>query len=356
MSTYKHRAIEFDLLRSLSILSAAILHFSFLDKSEFSELLALPFKFIYHSLFTVGALFFFTAGVMAYQIYLPAFRQQKALETSYKILMKGIFLLFIHLFYINFMRLATQTPIPTSSIFDFFFKDTFFLRVIFVFGFLYMMMPFLLFLIARRDWVIGGFLIITLGLTFIFNDIIAISNWSEELFFNRRAFHYALLPSLTIFFLGMLFSKYLLNNPKLELQIISLLKHKISLIILVILICTVLYFKLFFHGTGGPFAIWSYHWFFPIRESLVIGFSLLILRKMFQEWPTLKSFLNRKLFLCYGVKSLTAFVLSTGLVSIVRYPIDSYLAKVFILIIILMITYLVSSWQYDSDVLKKLNQ
>ena len=71
------RKEEFDILRTLIIISAIILHYS--NRFDLG-ILDFPFRFVQKQIFNVGSFFFFTAGYMAHQIYLVRF-QNDAVKT-----------------------------------------------------------------------------------------------------------------------------------------------------------------------------------------------------------------------------------------------------------------------------------
>ena len=134
------RFAEIDLLRTVIIISAFILHY---DLRIGLGVMVTPSLFISRYIFTVGGFFFFVAGYMARNVYLPRFAKDPT-ETSRRIFFKGLKILLIYLSYVLLMRVVTGATIPDNLI-AFIFDHNLTMKILFTFSFLFMLTPLILY-------------------------------------------------------------------------------------------------------------------------------------------------------------------------------------------------------------------
>ncbi|MEW5948595.1 MAG: hypothetical protein AB1711_04200 [Thermodesulfobacteriota bacterium] len=330
----KKRELEFDLLRSIVILGSIILHFN----TKFGlGLCALPFQYIQDNLFTVGAFFFFTAGVMAYRVYLPRFQIDKAL-TAKHIIFKGLSIIGVYFAYITLMRLATKTDFPAGFL-NFTFSHPFFLKVLFTFGLLYILTPvFLQVAHVKQEYIYLG-LVITYIVFLVLGDVRDMPGWLRMICFDRHMLFYPIVPSLIVYFWGFSYG-IIMANSRLSQKITGLLMGKIFLILLFLYLIFLAINMLFLKY------IWANSNFVaPIREGLTIACFIVIANGLLERFDGLRSRMSSDALLCLGTESLTAYVTANILIGLIR-PVSGGMAKCIILASILTVTYLIATWRH----------
>lgn len=193
----KQRDIDFDLLRSLIIISAAIIH---CDSTLNLGLFSMPSRRIQHYIVTVGAFFFFTAGFMARRVYLPRFRQDAA-AVSRRVFAKGLRILLIYLGYVAVMHVLTATPLP-DSLTGFLYHHAFYTKVLFTFGLLFMVTPLILAIVARAPKVAAVLTLLGAVIVWAYRPDWPMPEFIRITFLDRADFLYPLLPSLLPYAVG----------------------------------------------------------------------------------------------------------------------------------------------------------
>jgi hypothetical protein len=343
MSYLGQREIEFDILRSIIIISSIILHF---DTNFDIRALSSPFSFIQNHFFTVGAFFFFTAGVMAYRVYIPRYREKSFIH-SLNIAKKGLIILLIYFTYITVMRLISNTEFP-SCLLDYIFKHPFFLKALFSFGILYTTIPFILVLMYRNGKVMYYFPILLYLIVIVSLTFLELPYWTMMIFIDRSKFLYALLPSYIIFFIGMLFGRSL-SASAIEKSPVMFLDNNLALTSFIFYTFLLIINSLFF-----DFTIHNHASIAPIREAMTLCFCVILFKKILLKLrPLYRLFSNQK-FVSFGVESLTTYVVGNMMVAlIINYCSDNLVEKVCILCSILLFTYFVSTWKKDSRILNR---
>ena len=334
----KSRYIHFDLLRTIIIFSAFVIHFD--EKIGFGQW-AEPSIFFQRNVFTVGAFFFFTAGYMATRVYLPRFQGER-LKTSVHLWKKGFSILILYAAYVLMMHLFTITPLSENFI-RLVYKHGFQTRVLVSFGLLYLLIPAILFFVIKiGKWFILPLLVL-LSILFIAYD----PSWglSEELrvvVFDRRSFLYPMLSTLITFLFGFAIA---LLEEKFETKAYSKTLAIIVLAIILFYIGSVIGFSWFKNllRTRGVYTFVES--ITPYLFIIVAGYV------MSTQWG--KYLFDRPKILCIGIKSLTFYVVSNMFLGFLRLPPQApsqykYLA----FFSIIFMTYLFTYWNYNSTLYK----
>ena len=291
------RYTDIDLLRALIIISAFILHYDL--RIGLGEI-ATPSLFISRNIFTVGGFFFFVAGYMARNVYLPRFATD-AKETSTRIFLKGLQILLIYLSYVLLMRIFTGTTIPNNFM-GFIYDHKLTMKILFTFSLLFMLTPAILFLADTYNKTLVS-LAITMFLFFIFYK----SDWPisfeiKKIFIDRTLSIYPLMPALIIYAFGYvagIFDKHFINkisSAQLSTLILSLLGA----------------YALTWHF--GFMRNWKC---FTIIES-VTPYLMILLARQLLTWQVATKYLLRPHILCIGINSLSFFVISNILVVLLQ--------------------------------------
>ena len=343
MSYLDQREIEFDILRSIVIISSIILHF---DTNFDIRALSSPFSFIQNNFFTVGAFFFFNAGVMAYKVYIPRYREM-SFTHSLNIAKKGLIILLIYFTYITIMRLISNTELPTCLL-DYIFKHPFFLKALFSFGILYTTIPFILVPIYRNEKAMYYFPILLYLIVIGSLAFLELPYWTMMIFIDRSKFLYALLPSYIIFFIGMLFGRSL-SDSEIDKRTVMFLNNNLALTIFIFYTFLLIINSLFFDCT-----IHNHASIAPIREAMTLCFCAILCKKILSKFRPLYRLLSNQKFVSFGVESLTTYVVGNMIIAlIIDYCSDDLVEKACILCSILLLTYFVSTWKKDSRILNR---
>jgi len=93
--------------------------------------------------------------------------------------------------------------------------------------------------------------------------------------------------------------------------------------------------------------------FVTLRESSVIVAAVLCTKSLLNHSRTFKGYLENWKGLCFGVKSLTAYVTGNILIGLINAKYNLLGVKVIILFNVLWITYLVSYWSWKAGYASK---
>ena len=291
--------------------------------------------------FTVGAFFFFTAGVMAYAVYVPKFTQ-KYRDVTKKLILKGLKIYAIYIFYLVTMKVAKGIKFE-GGIIDFLFMHDLFLKVLFTFGTLYICAPFFIFLVGKTKNNAYVLLFITVFIYLVLKTVLKENGELRMVFVDRHEFLYPLLPSFMMFFLGMVFC--IIEKNKKTYKFISDSSKKYALYLigsLLIFLCILN--KLFLNINFIENTL-----FVTFRESIVITIAVLCIRRLLKYNIFIRAGVENWKGLGFGVKSLTAYVAGNILIGLISAHLNLLSVKFIILGTVLWITYLVSYWNWKSD-------
>jgi hypothetical protein len=329
------RDISYDILRSVVIINALILHF---DTKFNLSLAAYPFKMVQSCFFTVGAFFFFTAGVMAYAVYVPRFKDNSTGMTI-KLILKGLKIYAIYIFYLLIMKIALGIKIE-GGVIDFLLRHGLFLKVLFTFGTLYICAPLFIYLVDKTRQSVYFLLILTILTYLVLETGLRGNDDYRMLLVDRQQFLYPILPSFIMFFLGMVFCIFEQNNGHTFFAFNSLRKNVFYVFVVVlILICA--FNKLYLNHIFFENAV-----FVSFRESIVIVAAVLFTKSLLKYSIRIRGALENWSGLCFGVKSLAAYVTGNILIGLITAKFHLLGVKLFILFTIIWITYLVSYWSW----------
>jgi hypothetical protein len=334
----KSRYIHFDLLRAIIIFSAFVIHFD--EKIEIGRW-AVASVFFQRYVFTVGAFFFFTAGYMASRIYLPRFQGEK-IKTSIHIWQKGFFILILYAGYVLMMHLFTITPL-SEDIIRLIYKHSYQTRVLVSFGLLYLLIPVILFFVVKIGKWFVFFLLLLLSAVFIaYDPSWDLSEGWRVVVFDRGSFLYPMLSTLITFLFGFVIAHL---EEKFEIKSYSKTPAVIALVIIIFYIGAVIslpWFKALIRSGAT----------FTFVESLT-PYLFILVAGYVMSLPWGKSFFDRPIILCIGIKSLTFYVLSNmflGFLLLPKHAPAPYKYLAFICIIFL--AYLFTYWNYNSTLYK----
>ena len=291
------RYADIDLLRTLIILSAFILHY---DLRIGLGVIVTPSLFISRYIFTVGGFFFFIAGFMARNVYLPRFAQDPK-ETSTRIFSKGLKILLIYLSYVLLMRVFTNTTIPHDFI-AFIYDHTLTLKILFTFSLLFMLTPVILYCATNHNKMFIA-LTIALFMVLIFYDRSwPISFEIKKIFIDRTLSAYPLIPALIIYAFGYvagIFDKQFFNKVS-----------RIQFFIMSAALLTA--YALTWHY--GFMRNWKC---FTIIESITPYLMILLVRQLL-SWKSVKKYVLHPNILRIGIQSLSFYVISNILVGLLQ--------------------------------------
>jgi hypothetical protein len=327
------RYTDIDLLRTLIIISAFILHY---DLRIGLGVIAAPSLFISRYIFTVGGFFFFVAGFMARNVYLPRFANDPK-ETSTRIFLKGLQILLIYLSYVLLMRIFTGITIPNNFM-GFIYDHRLTMKILFTFSFLFMLTPAILYLASNYNKTLIA-MAITMSLFFTFyNSTWPISFEIKKMFIDRTLSVYPLMPALIIYAFGYVAGIF-------DKQFYSKISSaKLSIISLTLL---------------GAYALTVHYGFirnwkcFTIIESIT-PYLMILLARQILTWQVAKHYLLRPTILCIGINSLSFFVISNILVVLLQLTHQSHLTlKLIAFASTGVIAYLLTYWHSNSSLYLK---
>lgn len=341
------RNLEFDILRTLVIISAIIIHFH--QRFDLG-LLAAPSMFIQKNIFNVGSFFFFTSGYMTYKIYLPRFLKSSQ-ETTEKILKKGVEILFIYILYITFMRLATGDSILFEP-YPFLFEHKFFTKVLFTFSILFLISPIVLILYAKSKqlfWSSFLFLIIiywTVTYLSIPEGLIDSQLSGVFLGVGANRLHYPVLPALIVFCIGFFIASYdHYFTPRVE-------KQK-----------ALFFVPLVLFTLHSILAILSnrYEQLINIKiieifvSPILVFITLLVFRQILVIGPgKVKSMLVKPEFLLIGINTFVFYITSNLILGFLSLTEQNLLVtKLALFGFLFTLTYLITSWSFWSGFYQK---
>ena len=299
----RSRDIDFDLMRSLVILSAFVLHY---NSKIYLSFLAVPSSFVQNYIFTVGGFFFFTAGYMARKVYLNRYLE-KPKEISTKLIKKGLSILILYLVYVFFMHVFTGTALP-GAVLAFLFDHPFYTTVLFSFAILFMFTPAILYAVSKYTGVIAFFTIMLVLVVLLYNP-----NWTapyaiKKIFLDRKLFLYPILPSLLVYFGGYIFAGFEVSlDTKLSSGALAIVCSALLVIHSIIVFHSDWYRQIIRHKQ-----------YFTLFEGVFTCFSLIIVRFILTN-DGFKKLISSDRFLCIGIYSLHFYVISNlilGLLSI----------------------------------------
>ncbi|WP_019507866.1 acyltransferase family protein [Pleurocapsa sp. PCC 7319] len=341
------RKEEFDVLRALIIISAIILHFS--NRFDLG-ILEFPSRFVQKQIFNVGSFFFFTAGYMAYKIYLVRF-QNNAVKTTIKLLRKGLEILLVYIGYVTFLRLSTGASIPTD-LYDFIYGHEFYTKVLVTFSAIYIVSPVIIALYWKSKQLC--FLLISLIFsiycvllyvpspeTIIHSEIVG-TFWG----LGNKQISYPILPAIIIYFIGFYISsieQQLISNTS-QSRILSWA----SLPILVL-------HALFVASSDTYKATMNLEPIDLLTTSIFIFLSLIFMRRLL-SLKIANSILTKKAIILIGSKTLTFYLTSNLILNFLTFPKESIMAgKIVVFLLLFALTYLVTAWNFYSDYYRKLS-
>jgi hypothetical protein len=326
------RAIDFDILRSVCVFNALMLHFH--NNFNF-KLLAIPSIIFQDYLFSVGGVFFFSAGYMARKIYFSKYSAYPN-KLSKTIVFKGINLIFLYVLFVFFMRIFTDTNMPKNA-FSFLFHHEYFTKVIFTFGLLYLITPLYLLLFDKHRRLLF-FIIAAMGIAVIlYNQNWLMSSPFKVVFFDRKLFLYPLFPSIIVYTVGFLISHF--EDIK-RLEITSSIK---SFLFMIIVFCTHLLLCLISPTYHDLVANRQY---FTFVEAIFIYIAIIGIRYLINI-DLFYKYLSNPHILCIGVLSLEFYLifnLFLGLVSLSKG--SEPIIKLFGLLGIFALSYLFTFWRF----------
>lgn len=327
----QNREVEFDLIRTLIIFSALILHY---DIKADIGIFAAPSLLFEKYFFTMGGFFFFTSGYMARKIYLERFKKAPA-AASKSMILKGLGILALYLSYVFFMHILTASEMP-ENVTAFIFDHKFFTKALFTFSILITLTPLFLWIYAKSS---KAFFILTVcvGMAIIaYNPQSAMPEDVKKIFFDRDLFLNPLLPSLFVFsagfFIAGLNSRFTLPRTAAFWAMGLLIGH-------VLLLQTVeAYSKIVFNR--NLFTFW---------EGITPFLFIIIFREIISH-EGIKKIALHPYVLCIGIYSLHFYFISNlllGLSSITRKSEIS--VKMGGFAVILILAYLFTYWRMQAN-------
>lgn len=297
-----NRYRDFDLLRAVIIFNALLLHY---NSNIGIGLLAKPSLILQFNIFTVGGFFFFTAGYMARKIYLKRFLDHPE-KISKSVFIKGANILILHLVYVLFMHIVTETKLP-NSLLSFIFDHQFYTVVLLTFSVLFMLTP--LFLLVHSK---------TPGLSFVLTVLLALlvagydQKWTiphalKIIFFDRDLFLYPLFPALLIYAGG-----FVVAGAESRLSSGATSTGKVALVMIVVFVHLLLINK---NELYAQFITDKNN--FTILEIITPYFSVLIARYLIHIGHIKKIVLSPHV-LCIGVFSLHFYFISNLLLGLLN--------------------------------------
>lgn len=330
----RNRNIEFDLLRSLIITSAVVLHFS----NHYNlGVFPYPFRLINSELFNVGNFFFFTAGYMGHSIYFNRSNIEN-FSKYIKIFKKGFLILSVYLFFIIIMRLFTDTTVP-DNLYDFIWSHRFYTKVLVTFSFVYLVSPFVISLF-KKSKLVFFIIFISLYLSYIpsYSEVTGKSYlFGILLGLGDKAIYYSFVASLIVYCIGFIASfvesTFILNNKGIYVSAILLI------FVHLLLINLFPFYKSIIHNRK----IWL------LATSVLIYSSTFTLRYFLLNKEIL-TFFNKEAVLLIGVKSLTFYVLSNLFLGLLSIPGNYGLLHNFLIFAsVFFLSYLFTYWHFLSD-------
>ena len=327
------RIVEIDILRTLVIISALLLHFN--AKYCLGFLIA-PSSIVQNCIFTVGGFFFFTAGYMARKIYLNRFLKNPKL-CSKAIFIKGLKILSIYIVYVFFMHIFLDISIPKNVI-AFLFSHDFFTKVLFTFGLLYMITPFFLFIYFKNINIIIFILGLSIILVLVYNDQWPLHYSLKILLLDRKLFLYPLIPSLVVYIVGFLIST-------IEISYKSKFSSLKSLLFMFIIISFHLFLSKYIYIYSDFIHKKQY---FTLIESFTPYIAILMVRYICSIDLVSKYIMSFRI-LCIGIFSLHFYVISNLLLSLLHLSKQSaFFYKLFGLIGVFFLSYIFTYWRFKS--------
>ena len=341
-----NRKEEFDVLRTLIIISAIVLHYN----SRFGlGILAFPSIFVQKQIFNVGSFFFFTSGYMAHQIYLVKF-QNNGVKTTLKIWKKGLEIFLLYIGYINFMRLSIGASIPTN-LYDFIYDHKFYTKVLFTFAILYLVSPILIALYSRAKYLFLLLIFLLFSIySFWFYFPISATLINSEIVgiflgMGNKQVYYPFIPAIITYGLGFLVAAF-------EQQLIFK-AYQLKILSWVSLSILVLHSLLIKSSTAYKYTM-NLQLIELLATSIFIFLSLILTRRLLLL-KTVKSILNKKAVILVGTKSLTFYITSNMILGFLSFPPDSImLGKIIVFLLLFLLTYLITAWHFYSDYYGKL--
>ncbi|WP_458777063.1 hypothetical protein [Desulforhopalus sp. 52FAK] len=335
-STQK-RAIDFDILRVIVILSALLQHYNSVIGDTF---LNLPTTIIQQYFFTVGAFFFFTAGYMARKIYIPKFYEQP-IALSRKIIIKGVGILSVYVSYVFLLHIFTDTPVQMDVLY-FVADHKFNTKVLFPFAMLYILSP-LFFYMYSRNKVLLSLLILLLFIIVVSHNILWTLNipyTQKKLLIDRGLFSYPLLSSILIYSIGFLISS--MEN------ICGEMKYSFLFILFIVAVIFVHIFLVM--NVKEYHDIVSKKSYYLIVECITPYLAIIVVR-FFTRYDFLYKYLSSSYVMCIGVCSLHFYIIMNLILFLLQIPRDAdQFTKVAGLVGVFGLTYLFTFWKYSSAI------
>jgi hypothetical protein len=323
------RCAEIDVLRTVIIMSAFILHY---DLRIGLGVMVTPSLFISRYIFTVGGFFFFVAGYMARNVYLPRFAKDPA-ETSRRIFFKGLKILLIYLSYVLLMRVVTGATIPDNLI-AFIFDHNLTMKILFTFSFLFMLTPLILYCATNHNKSFIAMAIALFTCILFYDSAWPIAFEIKILFIDRTLSAYPLMPALLVYAFG--YGAGICDKHYF---------HRLSRAHGVIICLALL----------GAYALsWHYglmrNWkCFTLIESITPYLMILLARKIL-SWTPVKKYLLHPNSVRIGINSLSFYVISNILVGLLQLTHHSPVTlKVIAFATTGGIAYLVTYWYSNSS-------
>ncbi|MBN1979703.1 MAG: hypothetical protein JW918_20090 [Anaerolineae bacterium] len=325
------RRIDFDFLRTLIVFSAFVIHFD--TRIGLGGVAELSW-WIQRYMFTVGGFFFFTAGYMANWVYLPRFKAGKA-KTSLFLAKKGILILMLYFGYVALMHISTSTPLPNIGV-NFIFGHSFFAKVLFSFGLLYLIMPPILFVVIKIGNKAVILLVVILAAFVAYSPTWNMPDSLRMIVFDRTIEFYPMLSTLITFSFGFVASV-------LDGVLVSRFNSKclalLSIGLIAVHIGSLMIFPFYRNLLDRRKVL-------TLVESLVPYIAVLAVRPFFSiRW--VQDLFERSKILCIGVKSLTFYMISNVFLGLVLVPKDSsFLVKFLVFASITSLTYTITYWHW----------
>lgn len=319
----KKRIISLDILRSVGILLAILVHYNPIYVHELARTIISFIQFYYIS---IGGLFIFISGLLFFLRYSRAGRD--IFSDSLYLFRKAFQLLAVYVLIIFSLRLFIFGKADSLS--EFLFSAPLYIRIIFVFFEILLLSPIFLFIIRSKHYKAYYSLVLAFVFSlvnFFLSEYFLESN-NFNLLINRQLFLYALLPVLSIFFAGV-FSGWIY-----EQRVIQKDRGVFLCLLFTSIFATIFRYK---------FAVNNTDYFSEIFESInmvALFFSLeLVLGSFVFRMPRFV-----KAFLLIGKHSLITFLGSNVMIAFYLYKFNGLnewlaLLLIFILTFILAILY-----------------
>jgi hypothetical protein len=352
---------EFDVLRTLIILNAFLLHFN--QKYDLG-FLASPSVFFQKHIFSVGTFFFFTSGFMAHRFYLKKFTYAPG-NAALKLVRKGFQILLIYLAYVTFMRLMLGDQLPLDP-YEYIYNHGYFTKVLFAFSVMYIVSPAIIFSYVKSPKifyaVLGLFFLswillrhhlpVQLGSTVTIGFLFGAG---------EKSVFYALVPTLIVYQLGFICSalsnrltsknhsgcpteendfnhgKKPFRNKLLAISGAILLGHTTLTIV-----------------SGRYAGISTRPEVFVVLSSIFVFLCIYIFQALLRKL-TVAEWIQTKQLTIVGIESLTFYVLSNLFLGFTRLPANSHLSyKCIILATITALTWQIVTWSYSAKSLARM--